>query len=116
MRRVATGNLINRLVGAVAALAAAPARQRVQPAGWDVGSPEPSAAALLAPVLWCGIEYFRSEVWWLRFAWFGAGSVFDSSLLALVGWLGVYGLGCITQTSGTKGGERGSFIALSIIH
>ncbi len=35
-----------------AALAAAPARQRVQPAGWDVGSPEPSAAALLAPVLW----------------------------------------------------------------
>lgn len=32
-------------------------------------------AVILAPVLWCGIEYFRSEVWWLRFAWFAAGSI-----------------------------------------
>jgi predicted RNA-binding Zn ribbon-like protein len=38
------------------ALAAAPARQCVQPAGWDVGSPEPSAAALLAPVLWSAAD------------------------------------------------------------
>ncbi len=32
-------------------------------------------AVILAPVLWCGIEYFRSEVWWLRFAWFAVGSM-----------------------------------------
>jgi apolipoprotein N-acyltransferase len=51
-------------------------------------------AVILAPVLWCGIEYFRSEVWWLRFAWFTAGSVFDGLVLAIVGWLGVYGIGC----------------------
>src|SRR5690242_7670984 len=34
-----------------AALADAPPRQRVRPGGWDVGAPEPSTAALLAPVL-----------------------------------------------------------------
>ncbi len=39
-----------------AALAAAPARQRVRPAGWEVGWPEPSAAALLAPVLWSAAD------------------------------------------------------------
>ncbi len=39
-----------------AALAVAPARQRVQPGGWDVGVPEPSAAALLAPVLWSAAD------------------------------------------------------------
>jgi predicted RNA-binding Zn ribbon-like protein len=39
-----------------AALAAAPARQCVRPAGWDVGSPEPSAPALLAPVLWSAAD------------------------------------------------------------
>ncbi len=39
-----------------AALAAAPSRQRVRPGGWDIGSPAPSAAALLAPVLWSAAD------------------------------------------------------------
>jgi predicted RNA-binding Zn ribbon-like protein len=39
-----------------AALAAAPARQRIRMGGWDVGSPDPSAAALLAPVLWSAAD------------------------------------------------------------
>jgi predicted RNA-binding Zn ribbon-like protein len=39
-----------------AALTAAPARQCVRPAGWDVGWPAPSAAALLAPVLWSAAD------------------------------------------------------------
>jgi predicted RNA-binding Zn ribbon-like protein len=39
-----------------AALATAPARQRVCSTGWDVGWPEPSAAALLAPVLWSAAD------------------------------------------------------------
>ncbi|HTH46673.1 MAG TPA: nitrilase-related carbon-nitrogen hydrolase [Candidatus Limnocylindria bacterium] len=48
----------------------------------------------LAPVLWCGIEYFRSEVWWLRFTWFTAGSVFNPPLeLGL--FAGIYGGGLI---------------------
>lgn len=46
--------------------------------GWSV---------VLAPVLWCGIEYFRSEVWWLRFGWFAVGSA-----VPLGGW-GYYGVG-----------------------
>lgn len=51
-------------------------------------------AVWLAPVLWCGIEYFRSEVWWLRFAWFAAGSVLDSSPRPNW-WFGVYGAGLL---------------------
>jgi predicted RNA-binding Zn ribbon-like protein len=38
------------------ALAAAPARQTVLPGGWEVGLPAPSAAALLAPVLWSAAD------------------------------------------------------------
>ena len=50
-------------------------------------------AMWLAPVLWCGIEYFRSEVWWLRFAWFTAGSVFPADRAVPFNGVGVYGLG-----------------------
>lgn len=51
-------------------------------------------AVILAPVLWCGIEYFRSEVWRLRFAWFTPGAVFqDQVTLHVVHSYGVYGLG-----------------------
>jgi apolipoprotein N-acyltransferase len=50
-------------------------------------------AVILAPVLWCGIEYFRSEVWWLRFAWFTAGSSLHDTTLSLPVILGVYGIG-----------------------
>jgi len=49
-------------------------------------------AVILAPVLWCGIEYFRSEVWWLRFAWFTAGSAMDNKHF-VPSYLGVYGNG-----------------------
>lgn len=51
-------------------------------------------AALLMPVLWCGIEYLRSEVWWLRFAWFTAGGCWPVGLAPQVlQRLGIYGLG-----------------------
>ncbi len=52
------------------------------------------ASGLLAPIVWCGIEYLRSEVWWLRFAWFTAGECLPapSAPLALHR-LGIYGLG-----------------------
>ncbi len=39
-----------------AALVRAPPRHRVRPGGWDVGTPEPSASALLAPVLWSAAD------------------------------------------------------------
>lgn len=51
-------------------------------------------AALLMPVLWCGIEYLRSEVWWLRFAWFTTGGCWPAGLAPQVlQRLGIYGLG-----------------------
>jgi len=51
-------------------------------------------AGLLMPVLWCGIEYLRSEVWWLRFAWFTAGECLPpESTPRVLHRLGIYGLG-----------------------
>jgi apolipoprotein N-acyltransferase len=56
-------------------------------------------AVILAPVLWCGIEYFRSEVWWLRFAWFTAGSVFYDSVFLFLPFAGIYGVGLTVMAS-----------------
>lgn len=48
----------------------------------------------LAPVLWLGIEFFRSELYPLRFAWFTAGGVLPTQLSGrLLPLFGVYGLG-----------------------
>jgi apolipoprotein N-acyltransferase len=57
---------------------------RLGPIGW----------ACVAPFLWTGLEYFRGELYFLRFSWLNAGYVFSNS-----GWLhfmagyGVYGIG-----------------------
>jgi apolipoprotein N-acyltransferase len=50
---------------------------------------------LLAPVLWTGLEYFRSELYYLRFSWltFGMAHHGHSSVANL---LGMYALGFIT--------------------
>jgi hypothetical protein len=49
---------------------------------------------LLLPWLWTGAEYFRSEVYYLRFSWLGVGTLIEpAQAVPLVGWLGVYGLG-----------------------
>ena len=53
------------------------------------------AAWIAAPVLWCGMEYFRSEVWWLRFSWFTAGSGLPPGARGLLSPLGVYGVGAV---------------------
>lgn len=52
-------------------------------------------AVALAPVLWLGLEYFRSELYYLRFSWLTAGSVLPVPVsgLFLLPFLGVYGLG-----------------------
>jgi apolipoprotein N-acyltransferase len=49
---------------------------------------------LLIPFLWMGLEYFRSELYYLRFSWLNAGYVFSASAgNSPVGLLGVYGTG-----------------------
>ena len=49
---------------------------------------------LIAPVLWTGLEYFRSELYYLRFSWFSVGYVFSGANgLLPMQYLGVYGTG-----------------------
>jgi apolipoprotein N-acyltransferase len=56
----------------------------------------PWVAALLAPVLWLGLEYFRSELYALRFSWLTPGfAFFASPQLPALGVLGVYGMGFV---------------------
>ena len=53
-------------------------------------------AALLVPFLWMGLEYFRSELYFLRFAWLNAGFAFAQAEWVPFLLLGVYGVGfCI---------------------
>ena len=49
---------------------------------------------LLAPLLWTGIEYYRSELFALNFGWMGLGyGVVNTPLLAAcASWFGCYGL------------------------
>lgn len=49
---------------------------------------------VLIPFLWLGIEYFRSELYYLKFSWLSVGYAFSySNLLPYVGEVGVYGIG-----------------------
>ncbi len=52
------------------------------------------AAAALAPFIWTGVEFFRSELWTLKFAWLGMGYTQHASLTILqsADLFGVYGI------------------------
>jgi apolipoprotein N-acyltransferase len=46
------------------------------------------------PFLWTGLEYFRSELYYLRFSWLNVGYAFSGApWQRSLGWLGVYGAG-----------------------
>lgn len=48
------------------------------------------------PILWLGVEFFRSELYYLRFSWLTPGLALSGSHFASVlGFLGVYGMGCL---------------------
>lgn len=50
--------------------------------------------ALAAPFFWTGLEYFRSELYYLRFSWLNPGYAFSNSpALFYLSGLGVYGIG-----------------------
>ena len=58
------------------------------------------AAAGLAPFLWTGLEFFRSEIYILRFSWLSPGFAFsDSPQLPLLAPLGVYGIGFVLMAA-----------------
>ena len=49
---------------------------------------------LIAPVLWTALEFFRSELYWLRFAWLTPGMAFDQ-WPGVVAAVGSYGIGFV---------------------
>jgi apolipoprotein N-acyltransferase len=54
----------------------------------------PTTWACLAPFLWTGFEFFRSESYYLRFSWLSPGLAFsNSSALYFLSAYGVYGIG-----------------------
>jgi apolipoprotein N-acyltransferase len=75
-------------------------------------------AVALAPVLWLGIEFFRSELYYLRFSWLTAGSFLPPAWWPEgLATLGVYGLGalfmvaaaCLARTAELPGSARQMF-------
>lgn len=75
-------------------------------------------AVLLLPFLWTGTEYFRSEVYHLRFSWLSAGFAFsDSTLSEPFRALGVYGIGFLMMTlvgGVLLAGRRKSLVAAGV--
>ena len=55
------------------------------------------AAIALAPVLWMGFEFFRGELYYLRFTWLNVGYAFSSQPL-LLALFGVYGVGFVLMS------------------
>jgi apolipoprotein N-acyltransferase len=54
------------------------------------------ALYLAAPILWTALEYFRGEIYFLRFSWLSVGSVFSERIGAIpLEFLGVYGVGFV---------------------
>lgn len=56
--------------------------------GWSV-------AAALVPVVWTGLEYFRSELYYLKFSWLDVGYVLPNFILTPWLMFGMYGSGFI---------------------
>ncbi len=54
--------------------------------------------ALIVPFLWLGLEYFRSELYYLRFSWMNIGYVFEKAP-GLSKMFGVYGIGFVFVAS-----------------
>ena len=51
-------------------------------------------AAMAIPLVWTGLEYFRSELYYLRFSWLNTGYAFSGGPLSpLFHWIGMYGMG-----------------------
>ena len=52
-------------------------------------------AALLTPFFWTGLEYFRSELYYLKFSWLNVGYAFEGGNRIAFHALGMYGFGFI---------------------
>lgn len=76
-----------------------------------------SAGLAALPVIWTGIEYFRSELYYLRFSWLTPGlAVPADDMSGFVHAVGVYGVGFFAAAAGALvwGSRRGWMWALAL--
>ena len=60
----------------------------------------PMAFALLVPFLWTGLEFFRSELYYLKFSWMNVGYVFSGSPGVIeFSRVGIYGVGFVLMAA-----------------
>jgi apolipoprotein N-acyltransferase len=79
----------------------------------------PVAWACLAPFLWTGFEFIRSELYYLRFSWLSPALAFsNSSALHYLSFYGVYGIGFLSMAVASiinlRGKLRGIAVALLV--
>ena len=61
----------------------------------------PTRAAWLVPFLWTGLEFFRSELYYLKFSWLNVGYAFNGFMIFPFGLLGGYAVGfCVATYAG----------------
>jgi len=65
--------------------------------------------AWLIPFVWTGIEYFRSELYYLKFSWLNVGYAYPNFQIAPFVTLGIYGVGFIFFSAATILAFRNSF-------
>jgi apolipoprotein N-acyltransferase len=65
--------------------------------GWLARKQFGGWARLLLPFLWIGLEYFRSELYFLRFTWLNMGYAFAEWPSVVNFWGGVYGVGAVAM-------------------
>jgi apolipoprotein N-acyltransferase len=53
----------------------------------------PRQTVWLIPVVWTGLEYFRSELYYLKFSWLNIGYAFSNFHVFPFGLFGMYGIG-----------------------
>jgi apolipoprotein N-acyltransferase len=55
-----------------------------------------SFGAILVPFVWTGLEYFRSELYYLKFSWLNIGYAVHGLPWPLLQWCGMYGVGFLS--------------------
>jgi apolipoprotein N-acyltransferase len=71
-------------------------------------------AAWLIPIVWTGIEYFRSELYYLKFSWLNVGYAYPNFQIAPFVTLGMYGVGFIFSSAAVMLAFRNSFRKLHL--
>lgn len=70
----------------------------------------PAWTPLLVPMVWTGLEYFRSELYYLRFSWLNVGYAFAGNTpFPWFHWLGMYGIGFVVAALAATACSWGSF-------